>query len=750
MKKITILFAFLLFLLVLNVQVNAVGCCVQKTNSDGTMMYCKSDDQSSCNGVYDNGRCENRAECNIGCCFVPEEKKFRSGISQIECVDYLEGIFDGSNADCSLTEGYQLGCCNIGDVSCNVVQKKECDLLASEYGIEDYNFDSSLTDPVSCINACYGGETGCCYIPDGCKNGITQGECFESGGEFMAGQLCTNDICDCDAGTKNICYNDDVVLADNCGVPKTDSSGNVILADNGNCGGTTTCGCNEYDDWGLCEQDKLTCIPSSCSVDVVFSDFGSVEETNKVMKNGETWCDYMMDISIEPNFKDTSGMVMANINFIQSRNNKAYENLLNNVNNLIKEKELSDGVSETVQNIVSGNEQGPVASWIDVFSGRLSSDYGIKPAFDYGRNHAVMTCENGQIKVKQQCDVNRKEICNIKDNEARCLTNSYLNCYDATSEEVCSAMDDCKWIDKWILNSDYNPLQNIEGYRENTQQMEESRTQLSLNEKVCVPKYQPGVANGEKNLCEICGQGSTNDLLNPLMVDRASNLGENFRVSTISTGVCGNNECRHLGDCQYELGWNKDQQRYQGICKPFEPKENRGDCRLCNNLNTPCTEDLCNKLGKNCQFLSYEGEDLADVNYKPGVCMDMDEEDSIALTLKLWDYPLDDYTFDQIVEENELKGYTVRGAVDIDKLEKENDEMRLGVLSNRQAGCFYYKDFADENPFNDDELENHRMISDDKFRHYVTIPLGVIFDISRNEPNIINVYCRIEESVISP
>ena len=45
--------------------------------------------------------------------------------------------------------------------------------------------------------------------------------------------------------------------------------------------------------------------------------------------------------------------------------------------------------------------------------------------------------------------------------------------------------------------------------------MEESRTQLSLNEKVCVPKYLPGVANGEENLCEICGQGSTNDLLDP-------------------------------------------------------------------------------------------------------------------------------------------------------------------------------------------------------------------------------------------
>src|SRR3989344_7488102 len=135
MKKIMILFVFLFFLLVLNIQVNAAGCCVQKTNGDGTMAYCRLSDQSSCNGVYDSGRCENRAECTIGCCFVTEEKKFSSGISQIECVDYLEGIFDASNADCSLTEGYQLGCCNIGDVSCDVVQKKECDLLASEYGI---------------------------------------------------------------------------------------------------------------------------------------------------------------------------------------------------------------------------------------------------------------------------------------------------------------------------------------------------------------------------------------------------------------------------------------------------------------------------------------------------------------------------------------------------------------------------------------------------------------------------------------
>ena len=170
---------------------------------------------------------------------------------------------------------------------------------------------------------------------------------------------------------------------------------------------------------------------------------------------------------------------------------------------------------------------------------------------------------------------------------------------------------------------------------------------------------------------------------------------------------------------------------------------------MCNNLNTPCTEDLCNKLGKNCQFLGYGGEDLADVNYQPGVCMDMDEEDSIALILKLWDYSLDDYTFDQIVEENKLKGYTVRGVVDIDRLERESDEMRLGVLSNRQAGCFYYKDFTDQNPFMDSELENHRMISDDKFRHYISIPLGVIFDISRDRSNVINVYCRVEEPVSS-
>src|SRR3989344_4137423 len=153
MKKIIVLFIVCLFFIVLGMEINALGCCVQE-GGDGVMKYCQPSEGGSCSGEYDTGRCSNRAECTIGCCFVKEEGTFKSGISQIECVDYLNGIFDGTNPDCSSTEGYELGCCN---------------------------------------------------IPEQCENGVTQGGCFEKGGEFISG-LCSNEICKCDSGTNKICF----------------------------------------------------------------------------------------------------------------------------------------------------------------------------------------------------------------------------------------------------------------------------------------------------------------------------------------------------------------------------------------------------------------------------------------------------------------------------------------------------------------------------------------------------------------
>jgi hypothetical protein len=265
------------------------------------------------------------SECKLGTCFDSEEGTCQPRSPQEECENnggnWNEDPY-GNIPQCTK------GCCTIVDQALFVTEK-QCEKKATSRGVDDWNFDITITDELSCLYGAQPVQDGACVIGNGIEKSctITKNEiCDSSGGQFFANYLCSNEelgtVCEKQARTDCVEGLDEIYWFDSCGnkeniyegskpnekekswnngeIKKKEDSCEIGTPTNpvknqdscGNCNRLLDSYCGEKTaDQKLDDSDQdVVCLDMSCSAS---EESGGIDR-----KHGQSWCAYQSQIGL--------------------------------------------------------------------------------------------------------------------------------------------------------------------------------------------------------------------------------------------------------------------------------------------------------------------------------------------------------------------------------------------------------------------------------------------------------------------
>ena len=329
---LTLLFAF--FLAFNNQKVSAVGeityCCERTTAG----AWCQNSPPAECASGFRKAptSCEATSYCRLGTCVDSQEGVCLENTPQKVCQDSSGVWVDGKSEDIAQC---QLGCCFIGDNAAFVTQTR-CKRLASVYGVET-NFRTDIQNEAACIASAFPAVKGACVLDDGFQRNcrlLTRAECqkLEASAtnntvKFHEGFLCSaeNLATTCGPSQKTTCVKDkdEVYFLDSCGNLANiyDSSKindkeywTTIKEKEESCNpgdgnsGSASCGNCNYLIGSICKAFERG--NSQTPTRPSFGDFAcadlSCKYQGKAYEHGETWCASNTKSGVDANLPGSS------------------------------------------------------------------------------------------------------------------------------------------------------------------------------------------------------------------------------------------------------------------------------------------------------------------------------------------------------------------------------------------------------------------------------------------------------------
>lgn len=168
----------------------ASGCC--EINNAATQFCSEAIGEGNCKGGYFHSgvSCSQVSGCNLGVCVPRGNGECIAGKREAEC-KYAVG---GSNladwydvSTISEVSACQEACCNVGSRDCNIQEKKVCE------NDRKGTWDSTVTDIGICNNRCVSESYGCCHKGTGAWTNTEQTNCGSSGDKFYGdGVYCSS------------------------------------------------------------------------------------------------------------------------------------------------------------------------------------------------------------------------------------------------------------------------------------------------------------------------------------------------------------------------------------------------------------------------------------------------------------------------------------------------------------------------------------------------------------------------------
>jgi hypothetical protein len=468
--------------------------CCEETNSG---LFCQNTLPEQCKSDSRQvpTSCESTSYCKQGWCYDGVEGTCSDNTPQLVC--------NANGGTWSETKPKQcdLGCCILGDQAA-FVPLVRCKKLAGFLGLET-NYDSTITDEVSCVLTVAGQEKGACVYENEfertCKF-TTNNDCRNSfSGEFFVGKLCTapelGTNCAPTQETSCLPGKDEVYFIDSCGNP-----GNIYDASEIN---------DEVDYWTNVYSKEESCNPNSDNAGS--SDCGNCNYLQgSICRDSDS-----PGVAGSPRYGDS---ICANLNCEDTSNGNSYKH----------------GESWCVYND-AGDE--------------FDSDNSV------GSNFYRHICINGE-EVVETCAGFRQEVC-IEDSietasgefsQAACRVNRWQDCFAQSDKGDCENTDrrDCSWVSGSFNVATINSSQ-IGG--------------------VCVPKTTPGITfwQGEeaKNICSQANAACVVTYKKGLFGDEECE--ENCECLSSSWRERHAEVCRAIGDCGDKINWQGIQGSNKGF-----------------------------------------------------------------------------------------------------------------------------------------------------------------------------------------
>jgi len=285
--------------------VGNIGCCEE--NNEG--VSCSSITSNECapaSAFSPGASCESTSYCKAGCCYDVNAGIFSANTLQKDC----SAQWDGSDPFCNI-DGSQLGCCVL-DLNTKYVTQGACKVFNDMAFGEDSNLDwRGDMDNNECVLYRTSKEQGACVFNSKSCEFTTQELCFNNGGQFSIGSLCTstalNTTCEKTDQTTCVEGRDQVYFTDSCGnvaniydsskaedqsywetiieaensCGYNDAEGNANSASCGNCHRFAGGFCSSASKDGFdVESGDNYCKSTSCTYE------------GKTYKNGESFCVY--------------------------------------------------------------------------------------------------------------------------------------------------------------------------------------------------------------------------------------------------------------------------------------------------------------------------------------------------------------------------------------------------------------------------------------------------------------------------
>jgi hypothetical protein len=277
------------------------NCCTE-TNDGGICQNVPSNYENCATELVPK-ECDSHPECQTGCC-IDNEEGLCTTMSPREKCEEENGKWD-SDKYCNILE-CQKGCCVLGG-EVQFVTEKRCEYLSGIFGFEKDFRDLKYEYECFALSKNQG-EGACVFEDKTCKFG-TESECFNLGGEFSKGSLCSrsdlNTRCEKQASIGCVEGKDEIYWFDSCGnrenIYSSDrtaswNDGKVLLK-------SESCGAGSPNidsvDCGNCDYFLGSQCTKSSSLDKKVKDgnficgnLNCIDEKGKERSNGESWCVY--------------------------------------------------------------------------------------------------------------------------------------------------------------------------------------------------------------------------------------------------------------------------------------------------------------------------------------------------------------------------------------------------------------------------------------------------------------------------
>lgn len=302
-------FSFILYdssKLVGSVSAQSLSCCT--SGSNGICQDILSSESASCSGdLISNVRCQDSSECELGCCFDPEEGFCMERSPKWKCEQ--DGGEWSSDENCNLAK-CRKGCCVLGSNTAFVTSTR-CDKLSQDGNLV-LDFKSEIRTEASCLILSSLSEMGACVRVVGGEEVCSFTSRQECSGEFYKDYLCSNDelnnSCERQAYTGCVEGKDEVYWFDSCGNQENVYSSDKDVSWNKGVVLNKFLSCN-VDSGNILNKDCGNCdfaLGSRCvvagAVKPSYGDYicGNMNCPNAIdsngkktdRKNGESWCVY--------------------------------------------------------------------------------------------------------------------------------------------------------------------------------------------------------------------------------------------------------------------------------------------------------------------------------------------------------------------------------------------------------------------------------------------------------------------------
>ncbi len=547
------------------------GIWTCQTNVNGGI--CQEYSSNTCNSVCTTGcfqgKRNNFANCKLGSCFDPVIGTCASGTPKFLCEQLGGQWSNNTQAECNRE------CCLIrpdgqgGASQAQLTTQQQCNHLGQTQGAP-VSF-VPVAGEIECILKANSQERGACvleFLPElqkyNCKI-ITQSACLASGGNFSAGQLCTNPLLNtkCEKTQNTKCFKelDGVFYIDSCNnraniydssklnddaywsniVPLTQSctvsvTGNSITNQN-------NCGNCDYLLGSTCGTPRTDVDTPAIRGDYVCRDLSCVDEWGNRKRNGESWCAFDGKIGLDgsENSVPSTNSIFAELptapgqTWCINKNDKIAT--LSNSTGIVSQQSVNIPNNRFTKEVICSNDTE--------VSTITSSGTNEQRSVDLpGSRHYRKSCFDGEVRT-EPCEEGRKGICAQKTQSngytsASCRINTGMLCLAANNKEPedlnkCEENPDCF-------------LKHVGMGK-------------SFKFDVCAPKYPLGLyATGEdstdsKTICSYGSQKCT-------YVEKKKLSGwkciMNCECKTGAFTETMNNLCSSLGDCGGKVNLNRD------------------------------------------------------------------------------------------------------------------------------------------------------------------------------------------------